>query len=365
MKQLGIMVSNVNAIGLRTPSHYTSLSIQALRSKVCCIFFSPIDINWQTKRVNGYIYHPTTQQWLRRCLPLPKLIYDRCFNRAKQQYEAHRQAITYLRRGQHARLLGQPLPSKWTVYKWLQQQPDLQPYLPLTERYVGKRSLVTWFAQRDELFLKPRAGSHGKGMLYVKRSGHEQFTIIGRNKRYHAFQLVLPSSDKLFRLLQRVTKRRPYLMQTYLALTTPQNEPYDIRSFIQKNDRGHWQHTGIAMRRGARGSIIANLHGGGKAEPLIPYLSEVFGTDKALQLQQTIVSLSYKIATCLEHHFGHLLELGLDFGIDLSGSVWLLEANSKPGRAIFEHLQLHDLREHSIRMSIEYARFILERQLGG
>ncbi|WP_368784377.1 YheC/YheD family protein, partial [Acinetobacter baumannii] len=46
-----------------------------------------------------------------------------------------------------------------------------------------------------------------------------------------------------------------------------------------------------------------------------------------------------ELPTFLEQRHGRLVELGIDIGIDRQGKVWLIEVNSKPGRASFRRIE--------------------------
>ena len=54
-----------------------------------------------------------------------------------------------------------------------------------------------------------------------------------------------------------------------------------------------------------------------------------------MKIIQTIRDLSAQLPSLLEEGFGRLGELGIDFGVDTKGRVWILEVNSKPGRRAF------------------------------
>ena len=95
---------------------------------------------------------------------------------------------------------------------------------------------------------------------------------------------------------------------------------------------------GTAVRRGKSGNVTSNLHGGGTAEELLPFLIKEFGQEKSLQIHCTLLEIATQIPAILEQHHGRLAELGIDLGIDSSGDVWILEANSKPGRSAFTRL---------------------------
>lgn len=74
---------------------------------------------------------------------------------------------------------------------------------------------------------------------------------------------------------------------------------------------------------------------------------------------ETIDQLSANIPIHLESHFGRLAELGIDFGVDQQGKVWILEVNSKPGRSSFFKIGDVISARKSIENPIGYARYLL------
>lgn len=373
MNTLGILINSTdkltddlkNELIERSQSFYQALSLAAWQSGMLAVFFTPHAINWDLNRVQGYVLHPKRKRWCMRTFALPKLIYDRCFSRNRRQYMSYRYVLNKLQQSHHSQLLARPLPSKWALYAICQREVDLQRVLPYTKQYTGIHSLTNWFKQSNELFLKPSSGSQGRGTIYVNRHDRGSYMLRGRTHHNTPFQKIFTKEREALHWLGQVLHRQRYLMQQYLHLTTPTGEPFDVRVLMQKNGHGQWKITGSALRRGKSDSMTSNLHGGGHAEEVFPYLMDVFGEEKAFKIQAMFAKISYQVAACLEQHCGRLLELGIDYGIDHSGKIWLLEANSKPGRAIFQQLCLDKQRELSVQRPIQYARSILERQLGG
>ena len=135
--------------------------------------------------------------------------------------------------------------------------------------------------------------------------------------------------------LNRFVANTRYVMQPYLPLNTPEGRPYDLRMLIQKNERGEWMTTGMAIRTGKPHGLTSNLHGGGRAEKAVPFLLRHFHRDQVSDIMEKIRWLAAVVPPHIERHHGRLLELGLDVGIDTDGRIWLLEVNSKPGRSVF------------------------------
>ncbi|WP_036724954.1 YheC/YheD family protein, partial [Paenibacillus forsythiae] len=111
-------------------------------------------------------------------------------------------------------------------------------------------------------------------------------------------------------------------------------QPFDVRVLMQKDGNGRWTLGGMAVRLGPRGSLTSNLHGGGTAVHPASFLRKQYGGAAANILAELALASAF-LPPLLEAGFGRLGELGLDFGIDPGGRIWLLEANSKPGRSAF------------------------------
>ena len=60
---------------------------------------------------------------------------------------------------------------------------------------------------------------------------------------------------------------------------------------------------------------------------------------------------------------GIIGEIGFDLGIDRNGSVWLFEANSKPGRSIFSNPQLKEYDQLTRKLSLAFAIYLTERAI--
>jgi hypothetical protein len=116
----------------------------------------------------------------------------------------------------------------------------------------------------------------------------------------------------------------------------------------------------MAVRRGQDGSLTSNLHGGGIAEPAGPFLARQFDAEKARSILSKLRELSVEIPEALENCHGRLAELGIDFGVDIQGNIWILEVNSKPGRSIFTYLEDPQARSKAVTNPIHYARFLLQ-----
>ncbi|MEC0206480.1 YheC/YheD family protein [Paenibacillus lautus] len=312
-------------------------------------------------RIQGYHFNPE-EGWSIGTFPPPDIIYDRCLHRNGEETAVASEFLNQMSQ-QGVRLWSRGLPGKQKVHQLLKRSLALKPYLPATLSYTGAESLgMALQAFGSGLFMKPSGGSQGRHTLYLALTDQQRVRLQGRDRSNRMFQQTIPMQE-MNEWVRRFTGRRRFIIQPYLKLRNRDGDPFDIRSLVQKNDRGIWSITGIAVRQGANQGLTSNLHGGGTAFPALPYLTTDFGEEKALKIIQTIRNLSAQLPSLLEEGFGRLGELGIDFGVDTRGRVWLLEVNSKPGRRVFTLTGDGHAARLSVEHPIQYARYLLLRQL--
>lgn len=358
LQHVGIMACETEgAVPFSETTFYRRLCRIGYQNGLTVFIFSPLQIDWTTQTVEGYTFGSGC--WTKRSFPLPQLVYDRCFYTNKEQQFVYRRAIGEMRK-RGIPFLGCGLKGKAEVYRALVANTELSGRLPATERYTGPNALLAWLKRRGSVFLKPNGGSHGKGAIHIAKINDERYEIRGRDSRNGIIRLQFDEAKSMLAWVRRFIGNRNYLVQQYLLLCNRQGEPFDIRALVQKNEKGEWQMTGMAVRIGDATSVTSNLHGGGRAERVEPFLTAEFG-GSAKEILSTLHQLASAVPRQLEASHGRLAELGLDFGIDQSGNVWFLEANSKPGRAVFDYTDNEAARKQSIENPIRFARFLLDR----
>jgi glutathione synthase/RimK-type ligase-like ATP-grasp enzyme len=365
MPLLGVMVTELpGEPPFAHSDFFQELCLLGLGAGIEVFIFAPNRIHWARERISGYTYQAEAKNWFQKSYELPDLIYDRCFFTSKAAHMEYRKHMRRLRNISSVRFLGHGLPGKWEVMQILRKDDFFPPYLPETCLFAHVSEVPDWLERSGDVILKPQGGSQGKGVLYIKQSPQDKKACLlyGRDNHNRSFRLRFKEVSVLLQWLSRFIGKRPYLLQKYLSLHTAAGIAYDIRSLVQKNDLGRWQLTGMGVRCGLPGSITANLHGGGSASEVFPFLLRQYSEDKTHELIRTLTDLSARIPPVLEAEHGRLAELGIDLGIDRSGRIWILEVNSKPGRSIFSHLPNETARKTSIENPIRYAVYLLRAQ---
>ncbi|WP_339060147.1 YheC/YheD family protein [Tepidibacillus marianensis] len=279
------------------------------------------------------------------------------------EYRTYIPYVKRIKQESQIRFLGQGLNGKWEVYGILSTNPIFKIHLPKTAIYRETKQLFHWLSVTP-IILKPTGGSHGNGVIKVHYD-HHRYEIVGRtfdNKKIHE---IVNNKNQLIKAIQSIIQRRRYAIQQYLQLTTSQNEPYDIRVLVQKNEKGLWETTGMAARIGDADNITSNLHGGGYVDSAEKIIQTEFSPYQAKEILAQIQSLAKTIPPFIEQSHGLFVELGLDLGIDKQGKVWIIEVNSKPGRSVFSILGDEQASYKSVIQPILYTRYLSKNQILG
>lgn len=351
------------SIKLPEPQFAKKLSEAAGRLGMDLFVFSPAEYEERTEELSGYRFREG--EWAKERCPLPDIIYDRCFFRNAEERTACRAVLAAIRERHPAPVpsLNGSLPGKWEVYNALRQDLSLAPLLPPTVWLDRPETLLQLLrSHNDEIFMKPSAGMQGKGAMHLKHSPVTgQWSAAGRTRSNLPFRRRFEDYPAMVQWIGRFMHQASYIAQPYLHLLDPDGNPFDLRVLVQKTGKGRWAVTGSAIRTGSSGSVTSNLHGGGTANPSFEYFSRLFGAAKAEQMLNKIQQAALRAAERLENGCGRLAELGIDFGIEPNGRIWLLEANARPGRSSFQQLGDRKTELLSVERPLRYARLLLQR----
>jgi hypothetical protein len=355
---VGVLCGNPIPTGGRMPEERfcRQLAAEAAKLGLALIVFGPGDVEEEAGIIKGFKL--LNGAWVRTAARIPAIVYDRRFCSGVKARIAAGRAASALR-VQGASMLGGSLPGKLEVYRALKRDPVLRQLLPATYRFSGNGQLESLLAAHpDGLFMKPSSGMQGRGTLAISHAD-DGWVVTGRSMRNGSYRRRLPGLSLIEAAAARMAGGRVYVVQPLLKLHLASGEPFDIRSLVQKDGSGRWRYTGAAARIGRIGTATSNLHGGGSACQIAPFLREHFKDSDAGRLQLDIRDISLLVAERLELSFGRLVELGIDYGIEPDGRLWLLEANAKPGRAVFGGSGTERTRRLSVSRPLQYARYLM------
>jgi hypothetical protein len=311
-------------------------------------------IDWKRNMINGYFF--TEDGWKIKEVPFPNVIYNRLPNRKTENFPPIKTVMQ--------RFTEENIPSfntgffdKWTIHKMVLQHNRLKKHVPETLISPGFLEIKRMLQQYGECFLKPVNGSLGYGIFHIILKENEYFCRFRSEHQNHLRKFT--SLEKLMKIQFKDINLKDYLCQQGIDLIKHQGLPLDFRVHTNKNEKGQWEMTALAAKVAGNGSITTHLRTGGTIK-ILEEIDIPFGSHEKLYnwLEQYVLSLSRFIA---EKTNGHIGEIGFDIGIDQKGSIWLFEANSKPGRSIFSHpaLKKNEIKTRSLPFS--YSVYLMDK----
>lgn len=355
---IGVFVKDKKVENLsrgRTDSVYEEISRGARKLHGISCFFSMEEVDWNRKIVKAMVFEGS--KWRSSILPLPEVMYDRCFGDYGHKYA--REFRERLGDNYHV-VNSMPKLAKLETMDALSKNKNLIKVLPKTIVYHQSKDIEDMVNKCDSVYLKPDALYKGKGIYRISKECNKGYKVEHRNDDENEV-IYLKSLDKIENMICEYAKAGGgYLVQTEIKKASYHNQPFDFRLLYQKDYEGIWQPTGIAVRMGAPGSIITSPRSGGAVVDFPTLLKEVFHEDIHIKggLYEEVITIGREVAETIEREFGDCVELGLDMTIDIYGKVWIIEVNGKPLKVSLKRLNDPELMVQCYCRPVEYAVFL-------
>lgn len=342
-------------------SFFGSLRSKALAMNALCFVFGPTDIDWENETIRGWIpplKRSAKTPWETVILPFPDAIYDRGLFPKGEKRRAATAARKSLRNYPGVKLFNPAFFGKWKTHQLLAKHETINKHLPDTRLYTSMADVHDMLSQHGTLYIKPSGGSSGRGIIRVSvstkgysidfRTGKELKTLSGLRRQELKGHLV------------PLLEGQRYIIQQGLNLAMIRSCPFDVRLLMQRDGRGIWKRTGMAVRIAKQGSYISNIHAGGHADRISSILPNTFSDIRvSARIMRDIRRLSALIASWITAEANPLFgEVAIDLGIDVSGKVWIIELNAIPGRSVFRRIHAMETLARAIARPMEYAFFI-------
>ena len=293
-------------------------------------YFTAERINWERGEIRGLVYEEN--HWKESTLPFPQLVYDRTPNRRAERLAKVKNIKDRFQLDYGIPWFNPNFFNKWDLYQMLKSHPLSNQYLP--ETYPLNYSFLTKALNNfTTVYIKPKNSSHGVGIKRITKSATNAFACYSNTlngtvrKQYTSVeQLMMNEFNKI--------PTSHYIIQQGIELQTIDGRPFDFRIHTNKDGKGKWQMSAIAVKMAGEHKVTTHhLHGG-----KIKSLSEVFNAEEAKMYINLLKEDVLALSEALDESIGDLIgELGIDIGIDKDKRVWLFEINARPGRIIFHH----------------------------
>jgi glutathione synthase/RimK-type ligase-like ATP-grasp enzyme len=330
--------------GLQT-SFFEAIHKAAYSLGIGCYVFFPQNLGNTNGKLRAYSFQGKT--WIESFVPFPHVVYDRIPFRSLEtapDYINFKRSILKHTGGRMFNRTG--FFSKWQIYSQCKKDLPKDLLLPKTEMVVKAQSVIRRASDWEEVWLKPDAGSLGRG---VYRLVKEPFGFTLESSDHSSMDQL--GETELLSFLKELLSNEHYLIQQGISRAEYNRHPFDIRILVQKNGNGKFVITNQFARLAAHGQIVSNLHAGANGHPLKDLLTQA----ERSTLRKHALACAQHLDSVLPGTIG---ELGLDMILDRNRRFWFLEANAKP----FLKMEEADPRSQKIaKRIVEFAIYLCKQ----
>ncbi|WP_042169644.1 YheC/YheD family protein [Paenibacillus gorillae] len=220
---------------------------------------------------------------------------------------------------------------KWLQYRILRSRSSLARRLPKTQ-LLNKNTLAKMLRRYHSVVLKPRDGSYGMNIVFIKRYGANTYQVQNENNA-----VTMRGTEKVLKWLRKRNKGRGYIVQRRLQLAQIRHKPFDMRIMTQrkKGVSSAWNVTGSYAKVAAQGYLVTNVTG--RPIPVLKALKLAKIGNRSLLVKAERVALL--ASKRLGERYPKLRQVGFDIGIDRKHRVWIIEGNYRPDLRPFRRLK--------------------------
>lgn len=308
------------------------------------LYFSPNAVNFDERKINGYIYRDGN--WEKVVSKFPDVIYN-----TGSPVKLAMASEIVLKLKEEIPFTTNSIGNKMRVYERLEKDGEFKNYLIPSEFIHSTSKFFDFLRSYHKIVFKPVAGHKGQGIVFIEQVRDKYHLLIGTdNYVYNFYELKAFISARL--------REETYIAQPFINCKTKTGNAYDFRLHVQKDGEGKWVITAVYPRIGPSGSIISNINSGGATNYAEPFLKQEFG-EEYYNIKRYLEQFSLQLAESVdkiqsEYFYETIDELGIDVGLDDTGKIWIYEVNWRPGCPPAFYLEL-DVVRNAIRYAIHLA----------
>jgi len=203
--------------------------------------------------------------------------------------------------------------------------PELQPYTELYEESVEQ--IEKLLMSNNRLCIKPRFGSQGNLIFMLKKEPEKFIFDFYKNKKKESRESTNLST--IVENMHQLMKGKEYIIQSYISTQKIEQASFVIRVImIYDGEAWHWDHKAVLSQKN---SDIANTTQGGDNITLEDLFKKIDFQEPKTFIDN-LKTASFNIANFVDEAYpSQIVELGLDFLIDIKQNIFLAELNVSPG----------------------------------
>lgn len=319
--------------------------------------FGAQHINWDEETIDGYFFKEGN--WTQCKVPFPNVIYDRLPNRQAELYKPIVRAKKQLQTKYAIPWFNSEFFNKWNIHQLLIKEKTVASLLPQTETFQHFEQVERSLSSYKHIYMKPVHGSFGRDIYQILYSASEnryycRYREKNQNKlrKYH-------SLETLINHVMQGQDLKKFIVQQGIVLLRIDGQPIDFRIHTNKNRFGNWRVSAIVVKVAGKGSITTHINSGGEVKLLQDIFPDV---TERIRITNKLTDAALQLSSILDQHIeGNIGEIGFDLGLDKDEKIWLFEANSKPGRTVFQSEKLQEYNELTRQLFYEYAIHLTEQ----
>ncbi|WP_157951005.1 YheC/YheD family protein [Peribacillus acanthi] len=341
----------------RNRLYFARILLAARKSGCIAFLFDSSSIDWEKKLIKGYSFD--RKQFFPSSFPFPNVVYDRVQSRRDEEKQS---LLVVKRRFQDELAIPWYNPgffNKLDVHHCLLDLEETSPFLPETYPLQSYSQIEYLLSKFGKAIIKPINGSLGSNifLLMYDRKNNYYYCRYRNQKGENKLQR-FPTIESLVDQVIGMGAFEDKIVQQGIGLITFEGRKLDFRVHTNKNQKGEWVVSIIAVKVSGHGCVTTHVHSGGEVRTI----EETFPHSEQIKIVSSLSHAALALSRGLEQSMqGIIAEIGFDFGMDKDGNVWMFEANSKPGEIIFHHPKLTQKLNVPVQYCFDYGIFLSEK----
>ncbi|TDF98926.1 YheC/YheD family protein [Paenibacillus piri] len=324
------VIFGINSKTLKEMDSYPRLKEIAkanVEAKTTLIFFCSEDVDISKKRIKGTHYNFKTNRWEKKQFPFPDILYVR--GGSGKEMDA---LLAEFDRLGIKRINPIYAFNKGDLYELLDQDENVRQYLPPTKNVQTMAQIRGMIREHGIVYVKARRGRKGTQVMRIEKLRHNgylySYSILGYLVRKR-----VNTMENLQKAIKSFFGSRPMIVQRAIDLVRASNNRLcDFRAELQRNKQGEIDIVGVCIRVGQQGSPITTHSSAYRYNRYIKKVFPHYTNEQIEELKENINRFLIDIYIGVEEVYGRFGEIGIDFGVDRKGKIWLIECNAQSAK---------------------------------